>query len=135
LIGVVASSAKYGIPPDQVRDHADPDRVEDASVQALLDDAGAGHPDDPVARVLARLPHRRLDAFGDEGERGVVPPVTEDLAHAFVDADPVGSLTRDEVLDNVTLTWVTKPGFVRVVSIRRTRSAFSTSRASPSRRP
>jgi hypothetical protein len=29
----------------------------------------------------------------------------EDIAHAFVDGDPVGSLTRGEGLDNITLTW------------------------------
>ena len=34
----------------------------------------------------------------------------EDISHAFVDGDPVGGLTRDEVLDNITLTWVTNTG-------------------------
>ena len=34
----------------------------------------------------------------------------EDISHAFVDAQPVGGLTRDEVLDNITLTWVTNTG-------------------------
>jgi pimeloyl-ACP methyl ester carboxylesterase len=34
----------------------------------------------------------------------------EDISQAFVDGDPVGGLTRDEVLDNVTLTWVTNTG-------------------------
>jgi pimeloyl-ACP methyl ester carboxylesterase len=34
----------------------------------------------------------------------------EDIARAFVDGDPVGGLTRDEVLDNITLTWVTNTG-------------------------
>jgi hypothetical protein len=29
----------------------------------------------------------------------------EDISHAFVDGQPVGGLTRDEVLDNITLTW------------------------------
>jgi len=33
----------------------------------------------------------------------------EDIARAF-DGDPVGSLTPDEVLDNITLTWVTNTG-------------------------
>ena len=28
-----------------------------------------------------------------------------DIASAFVDGQPVGNLTRDEVLDNITLTW------------------------------
>jgi pimeloyl-ACP methyl ester carboxylesterase len=34
----------------------------------------------------------------------------EDISRAFVDGDPVGNLTRDEVLDNITLTWVTNTG-------------------------
>jgi pimeloyl-ACP methyl ester carboxylesterase len=34
----------------------------------------------------------------------------EDIARAFVDGNPVGNLTRDEVLDNITMTWVTNTG-------------------------
>jgi pimeloyl-ACP methyl ester carboxylesterase len=34
----------------------------------------------------------------------------DDISHAFVDKDPVGNLTRDEVLDNITLTWLTNTG-------------------------
>jgi hypothetical protein len=34
----------------------------------------------------------------------------EDISRAFVENDPVGNLTRDEVLDNITLTWVTNTG-------------------------
>src|SRR3954452_25394726 len=34
----------------------------------------------------------------------------EDIAHAFVEGELVGNLTRDEVLDNITLTWVTNTG-------------------------
>jgi pimeloyl-ACP methyl ester carboxylesterase len=34
----------------------------------------------------------------------------EDIAHAFVDGRPVGNLTRDELLDNVTLYWLTNTG-------------------------
>ena len=34
----------------------------------------------------------------------------EDITHAFVDGHPVGNLTRDEVLDNITLTWFTNTG-------------------------
>ncbi len=33
----------------------------------------------------------------------------EDIVKAF-DGDPVGNLTRDEVLDNITMTWVTNTG-------------------------
>jgi pimeloyl-ACP methyl ester carboxylesterase len=34
----------------------------------------------------------------------------EDITRAFVDERPVGNLTRDEVLDNITLTWFTNTG-------------------------
>lgn len=34
----------------------------------------------------------------------------EDIAHAFVDGRPVGNLTRDQVLDNIALTWFTNTG-------------------------
>jgi pimeloyl-ACP methyl ester carboxylesterase len=34
----------------------------------------------------------------------------EDISKAFVDGTPVGNLTRDEVLDNITMTWVTNTG-------------------------
>lgn len=34
----------------------------------------------------------------------------EDITHAFVDGHAVGNLTRDEVLDNITLTWFTNTG-------------------------
>jgi len=34
----------------------------------------------------------------------------QDISNAFVDGQPVGSLTRDEVLDNITLTWLTNTG-------------------------
>jgi pimeloyl-ACP methyl ester carboxylesterase len=34
----------------------------------------------------------------------------EDIARAFVDGEPAGNLTRDEVLDNITLTWLTNTG-------------------------
>ena len=33
-----------------------------------------------------------------------------DITNAFVDGRPVGNLTRDEVLDNITLTWFTNTG-------------------------
>jgi hypothetical protein len=56
----------------------------------------------------------------------------EDIAQAF-DGDPIDNLTRDEVLDNITLTWVTNTGCPRAVSTGRTPSASSTSRAPPSR--
>jgi hypothetical protein len=33
-----------------------------------------------------------------------------DISKAFIDEKPVGKLTRDEVLDNITLTWLTNTG-------------------------
>ncbi len=61
------------------------------------------------------------------------PRSYEDIARAFVDGDPVGNLTRDEVLDNITMTWVTNTGSRRAVSTGRTNSASSTSRVPRSR--
>ncbi len=34
----------------------------------------------------------------------------DDITRAFVEQDPVGNLTRDEILDNVTLYWLTNTG-------------------------
>jgi pimeloyl-ACP methyl ester carboxylesterase len=34
----------------------------------------------------------------------------DDISRAFVEGEPVGNLTRDEVLDNVTLYWLTNTG-------------------------
>jgi pimeloyl-ACP methyl ester carboxylesterase len=54
-----------------------------------------GLADSPVALAAWMLDH---DAYS-----------LEDFASAFR-AEPVGSLTRDEVLDNITLTWLTNTG-------------------------
>ena len=32
------------------------------------------------------------------------------ISRAFVDGDPVGNLTRDQILDNITLYWLTGTG-------------------------
>jgi pimeloyl-ACP methyl ester carboxylesterase len=55
-----------------------------------------GNADSPVALAAWMLDH---DAKS-----------YEDISHAFVDGHPVGDLTRDEILDNITLTWVTNTG-------------------------
>jgi pimeloyl-ACP methyl ester carboxylesterase len=34
----------------------------------------------------------------------------DDITQAFVDGRPVGNLTRDEILDNITFTWLTNTG-------------------------
>jgi pimeloyl-ACP methyl ester carboxylesterase len=54
-----------------------------------------GLADSPVALAAWMLDH---DLFS-----------YEDIAQAF-DGDPVDNLTRDEVLDNITLTWLTNTG-------------------------
>jgi pimeloyl-ACP methyl ester carboxylesterase len=55
-----------------------------------------GLADSPVALAAWMLDHdaRSLD----------------DISRAFVDEEPAGNLTRDEVLDNITMTWVTNTG-------------------------
>ena len=55
-----------------------------------------GLADSPVALAAWMLDHDALSY--------------EDISQAFVDGQPVGSLTRDEVLDNITLTWLTNTG-------------------------
>jgi hypothetical protein len=55
-----------------------------------------GLADSPVALAAWMLDHDALSY--------------EDISRAFVDGQPVGNLTRDEVLDNITLTWVTNTG-------------------------
>jgi len=55
-----------------------------------------GLADSPVALAAWMLDHdaRSLD----------------DISRAFVDGQPIGNLTRDEVLDNITLYWLTNTG-------------------------
>jgi len=55
-----------------------------------------GLADSPVALAAWMLDHDALSY--------------EDITRAFVDGEPVGALTRDEVLDNITLTWLTNTG-------------------------
>jgi pimeloyl-ACP methyl ester carboxylesterase len=54
-----------------------------------------GLADSPIALAAWMLDHDALSL--------------EDIARAF-DGDPVDALTRDEVLDNITLTWLTNTG-------------------------
>jgi pimeloyl-ACP methyl ester carboxylesterase len=55
-----------------------------------------GLADSPVALAAWMLDHDALSL--------------EDISRAFVEEEPVGNLTRDEILDNITLTWVTNTG-------------------------
>jgi pimeloyl-ACP methyl ester carboxylesterase len=56
------------------------------------------------------------------------------LISRVFDGEPEG-LTRDDVLDNITLFWLTNTGFRRPASIGKTSSPTSAPRASPSRLP
>jgi pimeloyl-ACP methyl ester carboxylesterase len=55
-----------------------------------------GLADSPIALATWMLDH---DEFS-----------LEDISRAFVEQEPVGNLTRDEVLDNITMTWLTNTG-------------------------
>jgi len=55
-----------------------------------------GLADSPIALAAWMLDHDALSL--------------DDIARAFVDEEPVGNLTRDEVLDNITMTWLTNTG-------------------------
>jgi len=57
----------------------------------------------------------------------------EDISHAFVDGHPVDGLTRDEVLDNITLTWLTNTGISSARLYWENKLGSSISRVSPCR--
>ena len=67
-----------------------------ATEMALRPQTLYGLADSPIALAAWMLDHDALSY--------------EDISQAFVDGEPVGSLTRDEVLDNITLTWLTNTG-------------------------
>ena len=52
-----------------------------------------------------------------------------DIASAFVDGQPVGNLSQDEVLDNITLTWWGNTGVSPARLYHGTRFASSMRRA------
>jgi pimeloyl-ACP methyl ester carboxylesterase len=55
-----------------------------------------GLADSPIALAAWMLDHDALSL--------------DDISRAFVEEEPVGNLTRDEVLDNITMTWLTNTG-------------------------
>jgi pimeloyl-ACP methyl ester carboxylesterase len=55
---------------------------------------GYGLTDSPIGLAAWMLDHD-MDSY-------------EKISHAFVDGEPTGGLTRDNVLDNITLTWLTR---------------------------
>ena len=67
-----------------------------ATEMALRPQTLYGLSDSPIALAAWMLDHDALSY--------------EDISQAFVDGEPIGSLTRDEVLDNITLTWLTNTG-------------------------
>jgi len=67
-----------------------------ATEMALRPQTLYGLADSPIALAAWMLDHDALSY--------------EDISAAFVDGEPIGSLTRDEVLDNITLTWLTNTG-------------------------
>ncbi|HXS23805.1 MAG TPA: alpha/beta fold hydrolase [Gemmatimonadales bacterium] len=67
-----------------------------ATEMALRPQTLYGLADSPIALAAWMLDHDALSY--------------EDISQAFVDGEPIGSLTRDEVLDNITLTWLTNTG-------------------------
>jgi pimeloyl-ACP methyl ester carboxylesterase len=66
-----------------------------ATEMALRPQTLYGLADSPVALAAWMLDHDALSY--------------EDIAHAF-EGNPIDNLTRDEVLDNITLTWLTNTG-------------------------
>jgi hypothetical protein len=59
----------------------------------------------------------------------------EDIAAAAFEGRPVGNLTRDEILDNITLTWVMNTGISSGRLYWEKTLGFFVSRAQPSRPP
>jgi pimeloyl-ACP methyl ester carboxylesterase len=53
------------------------------------------------------------------------------ISRAFVDGQPAGNLTRDHVLDNITLYWLTGTGASAARSYLREPPTSSTSTRSP----
>jgi pimeloyl-ACP methyl ester carboxylesterase len=89
------------LPPDEQRAYEElrlefTEGVGYAVEMALHPQTLYGIADSPVGLAAWMLDHD-ANSYGD-------------IAHAFVDGQPVGNLTRDEVLDNVTLYWLTNTG-------------------------
>ena len=67
----------------------------------------------------------------DHGDGTGQPGLVERVLQGTLDS----ALTRDDLLDNITLYWLTTPGFPRLVSTGRTRPTSSTPSPSRSRSP
>jgi hypothetical protein len=59
-------------------------------------------------------------------------PVYDEIARAFVDGQPSGNLTRDHILDNITLYWLTGTG---ASAARSYWEAYGPDAPAPSREP
>src|SRR5713101_7397303 len=93
-----------------------------AQIMAARPQTLYGLADSPVDLAAFMLDHG--DGTGQPGLAGQVLQRTLDSA-----------LTRDDLLDNITLYWLTTPGFPRPACTGRTRPTSSTPRTSPSRSP
>ena len=72
---------------------------------------GIGYAVEMATCTADALRDRRLARRAGGLDRWTTTPSSyEDITSAFVDGTPVGNLTRDEVLDNITLTWLTNTG-------------------------
>jgi pimeloyl-ACP methyl ester carboxylesterase len=129
LMGVQAPSGLLGI-------HSNMPGVVPAGIAALLAPLRADPPPSELAiderRAYEQLTRVYTQGIGYAVEMGLRPqslygladsPVAlaawmldhdalsyQDITQAFVDGQPVGCLSRDEVLDNITLTWLTNTG-------------------------
>ncbi len=87
-----------------------------------------GLADSPVGLAAWLLDH------GD-GNGQPAAAVISALAGHTIDGHSAGDLTRDDVLDNITLYWLTNTGISAARSYRKIRPARSTPPTSPSRLP
>jgi pimeloyl-ACP methyl ester carboxylesterase len=100
-------------------------QVEYARMMAARPQTLYGIADSPVGLAAWLLDHN--DAGGQPAAA-----VTSAVDRA---TSATGELTREEILDNITLYWLTNTGSLRRVSTGNTRAVSSTPRASPSQWP
>jgi len=101
LLAPLRADAASGLAGDESRAYEQLSRVYTQGIgyaveMGLRPQTLYGLADSPVALAAWMLDHDALSYA--------------DITRAFVDGHPVGGLTRDEVLDNITLTWLTNTG-------------------------
>ena len=87
-----------------------------------------GLADSPVALATWLLDHG--DGYGQPAAA-----MTSAVLGRTINGHPAGDLTRDDVLDNITLYWLTKRGFRRLASIGKHTSTSTPPPTSPFRPP